>query len=114
MIKPILRLDKSVTDAIKLYFLYGLRPGSFTTLIITGNPKDAEYCAHPGIKDCIVDHVTYINRVLPPICLGQENFDNWRGYYSKYNEADKVFLKLMMNPILEKWVKEANDAKFIR
>ena len=84
-------VDQSMIDAFKLYFLWGIGPGSCSTCLLQGDYEAAYARAHPMIKDNEIwaDHISFVETYLPECCRGK-NFDTWGGYFCAIDEDDAL------------------------
>lgn len=116
--------EENMIQAIKVYFQFGLEPGSCTTCILRGELEEARARAHPHLLRCEFNSaVTNIERLYHTIreLLGEMvleySLDPNHGYkFPGINnipehEQAMIFLE---SPLLQYWMKEAADAEFIR
>ena len=72
-----LLVDLNIVEAVEIWIMYGIDPGSCARLMLEGNYKKAYKNAHVLIKPHWSDHVTYIE-TLPDECRGK-NMKTWEG-----------------------------------
>ena len=102
-----LMLDWNIVDAIKNYFLYGLPPGSFTTLLLKGDYENAPNHAHPLIKQHIPDHIAFVE-MLPGCCRG-ENFSNWQG--AVCTNSEDITSIVLTGGVAARWYEQERKSK---
>ena len=90
------KIDTSVHSAIKMYFIHGLSPGSFTRNLILGDTANALAYAHPMIMNNVTSYVRYVDVLLPPVCRN----NSWPGYTHCNKEQREQVNMWLFNLIL--------------
>lgn len=78
------RTEQNITDAIKLWVLYGFHPGAHTAWVLMGRKDKAYQVAHPHLKETqeLFDELYDNHRSLVPpslLDMGLEEFTNFSG-----------------------------------
>ena len=85
------------TSAIDDYFIYGVRPGSYTSYILQGDINSATLVTNLAGYLAIEDLHNYAMS-LPPECI-LSNYGTWKGYISCGNKSMLVDM-VLVNPDL--------------
>ena len=87
-------VDNNIIDAVKLWFVFGISPGSCTTLLLRGDYEEANTHAHVSIKEDNIweSHIFLMEHYIPPSCRG-DNVDSWTGLLP-YTDEDMTFYTL--------------------
>jgi hypothetical protein len=98
-----LAVDQNVVEAMALYFLLGLSPGSFGRALIINNRNMAYRHAHHMLyrvgDDLVPNHFTLVQEYLPDECWGSvAKYEDWKLHQGlKYADpAVKVKLRLQL------------------
>ena len=106
-----MNVDQSMISAFKLYFLYGLTPGSCTSYLLAGEYDEAFERAHPMIKgeEMWNDHIAFVETCIPECCRN-ECFNTWAGYFDAiHNEPElELFITLTYGTgtFIHTWINE--------
>tara|TARA_B100000929_G_scaffold247489_1_gene206236 strand:- start:12638 stop:13090 length:453 start_codon:yes stop_codon:yes gene_type:complete len=94
-VKPKPRIvEDNIEQAVINFFIYGLQPGSYTTLMLVQNFNEAYHHAHPMLKSGPPDEPTYHQclelafKELPEFLI-RENVVTWPGYVN-LDEAERI------------------------
>jgi hypothetical protein len=115
-----LNVDKNVTEALAVYFLLGLQPGSFCRALLLDDKNMAYRHAHHQLyrvdKDIVPDHIRLVHEFMPEECWGSvAKYEDWIAHQGlKYADpAVKVKLRLQLGrnywPFSEARYTEAMD-----
>lgn len=100
-------------DAIRAYFLYGLRPGSFSRSLIIGDKNAISHADHINRRPEVFSECQRMVASLPKCCLGG-NYGSWKGYAHSERGINEQMTEAMVhnklsNPqgcIIQAWIKE--------
>lgn len=86
----------SIVSAIRVFFVYGLSPGSCTELLLKGKYDEAKLHAHMMLRDddTWTDHINFIEHLVP-ICCRNEYYDTWKGFVNLPEEEQKEIKTVM-------------------
>jgi len=82
-----LRADSNMTNAVNMWYLHALQPGSCTELVLRGQYDEALLHAHVNIRPIFGEFIEWVELYVPDCCKN-ENYDKWRGidYYNQRHE----------------------------
>lgn len=89
-------------SAVKLYFLYGIHPGSCTWFILKGNKEEALSRAHPHIKRVFDELYNNLRLVCTNVVC---EYENWKGYKNAPQEI-KDIIEFEAHTITLEWIRE--------
>jgi len=110
-----MRVDYGMVDSFKLYFLYGLCPGSCSSYILSGEYEEARAHAHPMIKGDEIwnDHIKFVETVLPECCRGK-NMSGWEGYFVEIvsdPELETMIRTQKYNTLVSEWIVDSETSR---
>ena len=109
-------VDQSIIDSLRLYFLWGISPGSCTTCLLQGEYEEAFARAHPIIKKEEIwnDHISFVETYLPECCRGK-NFHTWGGYFHAIKEDTQlesvIELSYGTKSFIREWITEGKQRR---
>jgi hypothetical protein len=95
------RLDQGIVSAIEVFFMYGIDPGSCTSLLLQGKYDEAVNHAHSFYRAGMTEEwsslLWFIDTCVPHCCKGA-NYNTWRGWIdeSKENPELLTYIKLTL------------------
>lgn len=107
-------VDTNVVHAIEMFFVHGISPGSFTSLMLQEKYNEALERAHPLIKNehHHNDMICFLERYVPSVCKG-DNFNSWKGYRKEIEENPELLVMIRLGleeeSIISSWIEKFNS-----
>jgi hypothetical protein len=110
-------IDKNVSEALAVYFLLGLEPGSFGRALILNDKNMAYRHAHRLLytddRDIVPDHLRLVTDFMPEECWGTvRKYEDWVAHQGLKYADPAVKVKLMLQLGRNYW--PFHEAKFTR
>lgn len=102
-------VDMGVIDALRLYVLHGLNPGSFGEALLIGDKERTFVLCHPhlltvdeGMNQTIVDNmILFVDKIVPDFAKGsREVVKEWERHHGLDRAPDQYKVLMALD---EKW-----------